>query len=471
MMSSITALPSSARTTQSIVAIVTLIATAAASIYIIHKTHQKKRPSSNNDDDNDDNDGNDNDDDDDYTRHQNDKHNSFEPNSIEPTDFYEKLGISEANLPMHVQREIYKERRRQEKVESISRKTPMYDNILMHDVDGNPMCCVSMKKAKWYVKKGIAEWSLLEDMEGRDVVVSSNEGDNNNNNNGEVNDATGDAAGDVGDAAGDNSTNATCIRLLFEHNRAEPESYEETSDTNFARYLRTAKRNVCVRCGDDGHHMRHYILPYTYRTLLPEEYKKHMSHDVVILCPDCHVTCERASKGRMKALEDQIRMVSHGADSMGVPPMIDDPHLGHVKSCAIALVKWRDNIPAEKLERYEREVREYLASVCDNEEEKESILNGTATDEEGRPQPLTKAQLQTACSVRYRVKNPEFVPGPVIVVDSLKGEEDNIDAFIIDWRKHFIDTANPQHMPTGWTVDNPVICRLGKDGPRYKYEP
>jgi len=455
-MSSMTAVPSSARTTQSMVAIVgTVIATAAASIYIIHKTHQKKRPSSHPDDDDSDND----DDNDDID--QNDKHISLEANCIESTDFYEKLGISEANLPMHVQREIHKERRRQEKVESISRKTPMYDNILMHNVDGNPMCCVSMKKARWYVKKGIAEWSLLEDMEGRDV----------NDNNGKVKDgdATGDDTGNnTGDATGD-ATNATCIRLLFEHNRAEPESYEETSDTNFARYLRTAKRNVCVRCGDDGHHMRHYILPYTYRTLLPEAYKKHMSHDVVILCPDCHVVCERASKGRMKALEDRLRMELHGPDSLRVPPVIDDPHLGHVKSCAIALVKWRDNIPADKLERYEREVREYLASICDNEEEKESILNG-GTAEEGRRQ-LTKAQLQTACGVRYRVKNPEFVPGPVIVVESLKGEEDRIDAFIIDWRKLFIDTANPRHMPTGWRVDNPVICRLGKDGPRYKYEP
>lgn len=155
----------------------------------------------------------------------------------------------------------------------------------------------------------------------------------------------------------------------------------------------------------------------------------------------------------MKAMETDLRMKMGGES---VRPVIEDPHLGHIRSCAIALVKWKDNMPTEKVERYETDVREYLASSIQKEEDKEAMLNGT--------EELTKSQLQTACSVNYRVKNPNFVPGSEIVVQSLKDDARVIEEFIIDWRKHFLATVNPRFMPTGWRVDNPVVCGSRTDG-------
>jgi hypothetical protein len=40
----------------------------------------------------------------------------------------------------------------------------------------------------------------------------------------------------------------------------------------------------------------------------------------------------------------------------------------------------------------------------------------------------------------------------------VEGDARLISQFIVDWRKHFIDTVNPRHMPTGWRIDNPVVC-------------
>jgi len=329
------------------------------------------------------------------------------------TEFYKELGVSEENLPTHIQREIHKERKRQAKVELISMKTPMYDNVCMLDTNRELMCTISMKKARWYTKKGIAEWSTFkEDDDGSTTNLIAEE--------------------------------VKCIRLLFEHNGAD--SKKTTPEETL--YLRSAKQNVCVACGDDGHHIRHYIVPYSYRTLLPEEYKSHMSHDIVILCPDCHLECERPTKKRMKNIEHDLRM-KMGEGAIDISPFIDDPHLRHIRSCGIALVKWTENMPTEKVERYDKDVREYLASMCKKEEEKEAILNGK--------EKLTKSQLQKACSVNYRVKNPNFVRGNEVVVRSLKGAQ-GIEEFIIDWRKHFIAMVNPQHMPTGWRIDSPVLC-------------
>lgn len=333
----------------------------------------------------------------------------------EGNTFYAQLGIAEEHLPTHIQREIHKERKRKAKVELISMKSPMYDNVYMLDSNREPMCTISMKKARWYTKKGIAEWSSFK--EG-DLPTASDAMEG-----GEV----------------------KCIRLLFQHNGASADSKKFSPES---LYLRSPKENVCVQCGADGHHIRHYIVPYVYRTLLPEEYKAHMSHDIVILCPDCHLECERPTKKRMKEMEREARTKTGGWARDAVPT-IENPHLHHVRGCAIALVKWKENMPAERVESYERDVREYLAGRCEGEEEKATLLRGE--------EALTKKQLQRACGVNYRVRNPNFVPGAEVVVRLLKDAK-SIEDFIIDWRKYFISTFNPRHMPTGWRVDNPVAC-------------
>eukprot|EP00986_Skeletonema_menzelii_P013320 scaffold7658_cov140-Skeletonema_menzelii.AAC.10 len=326
------------------------------------------------------------------------------------TSFYNQLGISEEDLPDHIRRDIHKQRKRKSKEAMISMKTPMYDNIHMLDENREPICTISMKKAKWYIRKNIGEWTTA-----KEGSVLAKEKD------------------------------VKCIRLLFTHNGAK--ETEETKKSSEKLYLRSTKQNICVCCGSDGHHIRHYIVPYAYRSLLPDDYKSHMSHDIVILCPDCHVRCERSTKKRMKRMETDLRMKMTQADAF-CSPVIEDAHLYHVRSCAIALVKWKDTIPEEKVFEYETTVRSYLAECCKNETEREMILTGD--------EPLTKAQLQKACSVKYRVKNPRFVPGSEVVVRSLDDDRKKIEEFIVDWRKHFIAVVDPKYMPTGWRVDNPV---------------
>ena len=63
-----------------------------------------------------------------------------------------------------------------------------------------------------------------------------------------------------------------------------------------------------------------------------------------------------------------------------------------------------------------------------------------------------------AINVKYRTKNPNYIPGAEIVIQSLNGEDRRIELFIREWRTFFIETVHPQHMPLGWKVDNPVVC-------------
>jgi hypothetical protein len=113
--------------------------------------------------------------------------------------------------------------------------------------------------------------------------------------------------------------------------------------------------------------------------------------------------------------------------------------------------------------RYEQVVRDYLISVSTEKEDdnnKETFL------------VLTKSHLQTACSIKYRIKNPKYISGSDLVVQSLQGDACRIEQFIIEWRINFMDTVQPKFMPTGWQINNPVICGSnylvldrGLDGP------
>lgn len=161
------------------------------------------------------------------------------------------------------------------------------------------------------------------------------------------------------------------------------------------------------------------------------------------------VHIDRETKRRMNRIEGNLRDEMNKTDTgreYWCSPVIEDTYLYRVRSCAVALVKWRDAMPADRVASHEREVREYLAS--------RSKIVGVLHEDV----PLTKAQLQSVCAVNYRIKNPEYIAGSELVVKSLNCEADKIEAFIKEWRQYFIDTVRPKFMPKGWCVDNPVVC-------------
>ena len=55
-----------------------------------------------------------------------------------------------------------------------------------------------------------------------------------------------------------------------------------------ADYYTTEKDNVCVVCGATEGVLRKMIIPHDYRKHFPQHFKDHMSHDVLLMCLDCH---------------------------------------------------------------------------------------------------------------------------------------------------------------------------------------
>lgn len=56
------------------------------------------------------------------------------------------------------------------------------------------------------------------------------------------------------------------------------------------QYDLVAKENRCVVCGTTENFSRKFIIPKEYRRFFPIVMKSHSSHDILLLCLDCHRT-------------------------------------------------------------------------------------------------------------------------------------------------------------------------------------
>jgi hypothetical protein len=238
-----------------------------------------------------------------------------------------------------------------------------------------------MRKAQWYIAKGLGDWTSDEEKQ---------------------------------------------ILLNFEPKSRSSQSYGVSK-----------KENICVICGSGEHYIRFYIVPYVYRALFPICFKSHMSHDIVLVCGKCHVHCEKYTQSRMRELEAMCR--PHN----GYPPKyIQNHHLYHVRSCAVALKQWRHKIPDDKMRDYECVVTTHIQS----------------TNENIRTTNLSPEDLELAAKVEYQAENPNYIPPSDFVVKKLASTDDQIQVFVQGWRQYFIDMNLPKYLPIGWQVDYAARC-------------
>jgi hypothetical protein len=328
-------------------------------------------------------------------------------------------------LPQHLERELMKEERRQQMLPLLTMNRPMYDNILMKDPNGQLLCTISIKKANWYVRKNLAIWK--------------DDHDNDDN---------------------------KCIQLLFHPNRPEnqgQQGQEPPVPNNLNTYNQTVKENRCVVCGHNQDYMRHYVVPYCYRSLFPQHFKTHLPHDIVLVCAsnnNCHVRAGRKYCKRMNRLHDELRQ-SQGLDPETAQPEIIDKRVHQVRSSATAMLKWRDKLPRDKISEYESLLCEFYGL---SQSQQQDVPNDANDDDDDVPL-LTTAQLQAASELESRSPNPKYISGPTLVMESLKNNNSNgtwndeaIATFVREWRSFFFETMQPQFLPTGWSVESPVQC-------------
>ncbi|KAG2495263.1 hypothetical protein HYH03_006536 [Edaphochlamys debaryana] len=134
--------------------------------------------------------------------------------------------------------------RRRWLIEKFSAKGRVYENCRMLSRDGALLCFCDTRKIAWYLARGLA------------VQVCEE---------------------------------PPTIQLLFEHTTTDQQLGADDFYTQ-------SKANRCVGCGEADHYLRYRVLPACYRRAAPPALKSHRSHDVVLLCIDCHERAQKAAE-------------------------------------------------------------------------------------------------------------------------------------------------------------------------------
>lgn len=206
-------------------------------------------------------------------------------------------------------------------VQKFSCKSPVYHNCKIYASDGRLLCYCDRKKLEWYIQRDLAK--IVED-------------------------------------------DPPAIMLLF-----EPKGRPEDEDNDF--YVQS-KKNICVGCGERNHYLRYRIIPSCYRMHFPEHLKSHRSHDIVLLCVDCHEIAHSAAEKYKRQIASEfdiplfvrrivdpgkskgINLISssdNGVEEAGVSPL-------QLRTAAMALLRHGSSMPSERHDELMQIVKAYF---------------------------------------------------------------------------------------------------------------
>ncbi|RWR88447.1 protein RRP6-like protein 3 isoform X2 [Cinnamomum micranthum f. kanehirae] len=201
-------------------------------------------------------------------------------------------------------------------VQKFSCKSPVYHNCRIYASDGRLLCYCDRRKLEWYLHRDLAK--LI-----------------------------------------DNDPPA--IMLLF-----EPKGRPEDEDNDF--YIQS-KKNVCVGCGEKNHYLRYRIIPSCYRMHFPEHLKSHRSHDIVLLCVDCHEIAHSAAEKYKKqiSVEFGIPLFIRSIVDSGQNHVMTEGNLKEagvsplqLRTAAMALLRHGSRMPPKRREELILIVRAYF---------------------------------------------------------------------------------------------------------------
>lgn len=246
------------------------------------------------------------------------------------------------------------------------RQDHLYGNCIMLSPDGTVLCRCDTKKINWYLSRNLA--TLIE-------------------------------------------SDPPTIRLNFQPKGNGKSDYP---------YYTSSKSNVCVCCGSDKDLTKHHCVPRAFRKFFPKHYKSHNSHDIVLLCAECHLKYE--------AIANELKYELLGRKWHHVSSE-EDVALRKASGYANAIIRHGEEMPLTRRNELEQLIKNYLKKDTLTLDDLNLLLE---QDSERRNKVSEESQ--------YGKK----------VVEEIA----DISEFIKMWRRHFVSKMNPQHLPKHWSVDH-----------------
>jgi len=211
-------------------------------------------------------------------------------------------------------------------------------------------------------------------------------------------------------------SNPTAVRLKF-----EPKGRGHSGDP----FYMSQKANCCVVCGVGEGLTKHHVVPHCFRRFFPDSVKRFNAHDIVAVCISCHDKYETFAHQLKVSLSDYYGVPFTGRG------VVLDRKLYTVRRHASALKHYRDRIPLHRIELLIQTLRNFF-----------------------KKDQITPEDIERASKIRPLVKTTDCMKFGECIV---KRVQENLDLFVIMWRKHFLSTMKPKFMPAHWSVDRTIL--------------
>lgn len=197
-------------------------------------------------------------------------------------------------------------------------------------------------------------------------------------------------------------------------------------------YYTQAKVNMCVVCGEKEQFIRKNVVPREYRKYFPLVMKAHQSHDVLLLCPKCHEISSNNDLQLRKKLADICN-----APLIGPMAHSREKYLNHYRKLHSAIKALRKRLlPQQRREELERYILDYTGQQKITPELLD-VLN----------EQVTNALVQQPIPSHYKQQ-----PHGLKVVQYFQNREGGLVELERLWREHFLDSMQPKHLPSYWSV-------------------
>lgn len=256
------------------------------------------------------------------------------------------------------------------------RKKPLYENCKLYAPDGTLLCTCNKRKINWYINNNLAE-PVVQD-EGAPLAA----------------------------------------KLLFEP------SGKPLDGTDF--YCQD-KLNECCCCSRTDELVRKNVIPKEYRKHLPNQFKDRQSHDVVLLCVQCHCSSNMFDNIMREELATQHGIPINYKNNF----MVINRTKSSVRAAAKALTATNNKIPEERKEVLKHTITEYLGHEPTSEE-------------------IVELKFIPVNDVKYVGTVPDH--GSEVVKRVI--EQGTVEEFIVRWRNFFLSSMKPGYLPTGWSVNH-----------------
>ena len=126
-------------------------------------------------------------------------------------------------------------------------------------------------------------------------------------------------------------------------------------------YYLHSKENKCVSCGEEGHYLRYKVVPACYRRNFPVQWKSHRSHDIVLLCVDCHHVAHKAAEVVKRQLSQEYGVPLFPPKAQPAGGNVCETHPYNVRRAAVALKVFGKTLPDARRKELQQMVRGFVS--------------------------------------------------------------------------------------------------------------